>query len=1018
MLIFCSASGQQVIYVKQDASGNNNGRSWDHAYTDLQVALYNSSEGDELWIAEGTYYPTKSNDRNASFHIKSRQKWYGGFQGTEVNEKQRRISRHPTILSGNIGNRTRRSDNAYTIITAIDVDTSTLLNGIDIVEGYANGSSGNNIHDLRGSAAGIYISTENAEITGVKIEQVDFLRNYANGYGAAMVIAGKNGGKAMIYIDICFYYSNKAGKNANLIYAEQLAEDIQHKILDSQIRSGEIASSASEIILNMSGNNQELLFKSNISGNIISAGSNRFLDIINSADQLELEIIDNQLYSSHLDRGIEVTNQGGKVQFNFHENDILDLTHMEGEEDYVLNFKNDGQGEIHAQIIENDFIRNHVTSLINGSELSSLSMESNLMMRNQLIGSAVMLRATNQSLPDVYTTNGVFTYNEGPLFLLDQNGHSSGDWKLTNCTFLSNFTQVTNYDFLGTDTKALMYFLSENQSLLSINNSIFYHENGENQPLIYLKNSTLNFNNNLIQFNQCDDLVIKDGNGSLSCHENVFNSNPILLNLDGRDVQLASCSPAIDIGNESYATEAGVYFDYRNGGQRVQGHNIDAGAVEHAAYSEEQKKLCVLYGDKIEVPDYGEKPYEYSWTNHLGIEGNGIGNLEPGYYLISVTDQIGCPFNVELNLYEEGRFNFTNYDISKGVTFCDGEAVTLESPPHYQVTWPDGSNGDTYTTSEIGPLTIEVKNECISEEYTVELWAYSPQLKNKEVTLCGDDILTLSWREVTEPGTYYDTLKNQIGCDSLITEYLVSRSQREEVSIEGNLTICPDEESLINIVGGNEYLWDSGSLQSSRWLAPGTHYAEVIDNNGCIHELAVDIDTYDNPDWIQDSIITKQAGETITIAISDDSGTIISISPDVKEITFMDHEITFNNNSSGEFEIQILYGDGCVAYENLRIEVPFNEKALIQVSNVLSTTSDQAMKLYSDPSVQILSLKVFDRWGMKVYEQQTGWHQPVSDGWNGSIGNSSVPSGVYVWLLEYIYEGKKLNLTGDITVIH
>jgi len=1018
MLIFCSASGQQVIYVKQDASGSNNGSSWDHAYTDLQVALNNSTEGDELWIAEGTYYPTLDSDRNATFKMKSRQKWYGGFEGTEENEKQRMISRHPTLLSGNIGNRSIISDNAYTVITAIDVDTSTLINGIDIVEGYANGSPGSNIHDLRGSAAGMYISTENAEIAGVKLEQVDFLRNYATGYGAAMVVAGKNGGKAMIHIDICFYYSNKAGKNANLIYAEALAENIQHKILDTQIRSGEIASSASEIILNMSGNNQELLFKSNISGNIISAGENRFLDIINHADHLTLDLVDNQLYSSHLDRGIEVTNHGGTVHFNFHENDILDLTHMEGEEDYILNFKNDGQGEIHAQIIENDFVRNHVTSLINGSELSSLRMESNLMMRNQLIGAAVMLRATDQPLPDFNGSNGVFTYNEGPLFLLNQNGQVLGDWNLTNCTFYSNFTQVSNNDFLGTDSKALMYFLTEGQSPVSINNSIFYHESGEQQPLVYIKNSYLIFNNNLNQFTQCDDVVIKEGNGSLSCNENVFNSNPILLNPDGRDVQLASCSPAIDIGNAVYAVEAGISFDYRNGGPRIQGEKIDAGAVEHKAIPKDQKKVCVAYGDEIELPDYGVYPYVYSWTNHLGEVGNGINDLSPGYYHISITDEIGCPLDVELNLYEEGGFNFINHDISRGVTFCKGEKVTLESPSHYQVIWPDGSNGDTYTTSEIGALTIEVKNDCITEEYTVELWAYSPLFENKEVTLCEEDVLSLTWQEVTEPGIYYDTLKNRIGCDSLITEYVVSRSERKEVSIEGDLTICPDEESLISIIGGNQYLWDSGSLESSLWLPPGAHHAEVIDVNGCIHDLEVDIVAYDNPDWIQDSIITKPAGKSLTIAISDYSGIINGVSPYLDGVTHTDHDITFNNNSSSEFEIQILYGDGCMAFENIRIEVPFNEKALIQVSNVLSTASDQAMKIYSDSSVEILSLKVFDRWGMKVYEQLTGWNQPVSDGWNGSIGNLSVPSGVYVWLLEYMYEGVKLNITGDVTVIH
>jgi hypothetical protein len=75
-------SQTSVIYVKQDATGENNGASWTDAYTDLQSALADASSGDEIWVVGGTYKP--GNERTSTFSLIDGVAVYGGFAGTET----------------------------------------------------------------------------------------------------------------------------------------------------------------------------------------------------------------------------------------------------------------------------------------------------------------------------------------------------------------------------------------------------------------------------------------------------------------------------------------------------------------------------------------------------------------------------------------------------------------------------------------------------------------------------------------------------------------------------------------------------------------------------------------------------------------------------------------------------------------------------------------------------------------------------------------------------------------------
>jgi len=58
-------SAQTTIYVNQNVqSGQQNGSSWADAFPDLQQALSASIDGNEIWVATGTYYPRFGTDRS------------------------------------------------------------------------------------------------------------------------------------------------------------------------------------------------------------------------------------------------------------------------------------------------------------------------------------------------------------------------------------------------------------------------------------------------------------------------------------------------------------------------------------------------------------------------------------------------------------------------------------------------------------------------------------------------------------------------------------------------------------------------------------------------------------------------------------------------------------------------------------------------------------------------------------------------------------------------------------------
>jgi predicted outer membrane repeat protein len=211
-----------VIYVVPGGAGAQTGADWFSA-KELQAALQSATSGDQIWVKAGTYKPTTSSDRGATFQLKSGVALYGGFAGSETNLGQRDPAAHVSVLSGDLlGNdsgliassNATRSDNSYHVVTSNGTDDTAILDGFTITSGNANGNIalrenlGGGIFSFQGSPrlCHIIVRRSSAKFGGggiaydegnASICQATILDNTADDSGGGIFI--RNGTNVVIY---------------------------------------------------------------------------------------------------------------------------------------------------------------------------------------------------------------------------------------------------------------------------------------------------------------------------------------------------------------------------------------------------------------------------------------------------------------------------------------------------------------------------------------------------------------------------------------------------------------------------------------------------------------------------------------------------------------------------------------------------------------------------------------------------------------------------------------------------
>ncbi len=832
------STSNAILYVNTNVQGGNqDGTSWDHAFSDLQDALAVAKCGDNVWVAKGTYFPTTTTDRTISFELPNGVAMYGGFVGTESTLDERDWQTNETILSGDIGVVGDSLDNSHTVVYMEYVDSTTVLDGLSIVKGRTINVLGQApILDRKKSGGGIYVQAMGAvNEVNPKILNCSFLGNYAFNAGGGVFVNGSENGNVSPYFDNCIFLKNRSsyGGGISIIGGSFTAD---WRILNSLFFDNDSGYGVGVSFDLKHGNNDIYIENCNfIEGNSGAAGSGINVNELNGDEYKVLHLI----------------------KCTFENNDGASVIEYVGFSD---------KGEIHVDscIFKNNDNSVGLLSVLFGRPL--VEINNSVFSENENDVGCLLLTGGY-----LITYNSIFNNNSGTLITLFGSGYPI-DALISNCTFYENrklsgqlYEGLISADGFGLG------------GTLNIANSIF-RANFLNSDLdlFSLVDCEATISHSLFDLSNCsyisDDLV--------DCDLGIlFSADPLFQNPNNNDFTLLPCSPAINAGDNAIVNSLGLSTDLA-GNPRVLGGTVDMGAFETPTFSLDSAVValpsCGGVGGAVQFQlSHGCEPYSYAWSDGTN-NGADTSGLAAGDYSFTVTDALGQSVEAQLTILEKPAVTATSiiqqYDCTNIVggmvnimptggtapfayNWSNGSSDNLLTglPPETYVVTVTDANGCTYTDSLVvgstghlllslsaTPYHCQGSNDGVAEIIPLNgtspfMWHWQGGQTDSLVTGLGS-------------GNYSITVTDALGCTDELQFSMVA-SDSLMASANGTDVLCFGQSNGMATIGTNGgsgtfgYLWSNGmDTPTIDQLSPGWYGVTITDElYGCSDASSVNI---------------------------------------------------------------------------------------------------------------------------------------------------------------------------------
>ncbi len=281
-------------------------------------------------------------------------------------------------------------------------------------------------------------------------------------------------------------------------------------------------------------------------------------------------------------------------------------------------------------------------------------------------------------------------------------------------------------------------------------------------------------------------------------------------------------------------------------------------------------------------------------------------------------------------------------------------------------------------------------------------------------TICLGEQVIFKGDTLTQSGEYCVTLSTVSGCDSLVCLSLLASPAPVIDWLVDEVVLCPEDSFKITPLitpPGSEYTWNDGYPSLSRSIVGvGTYTLNVT--NACgqesVRSIHADLTPLPSVDVGLDSTICEDAEILVIPDISDG----------VVDWYWSDGSLDLERVFQDEGIYILTVADSCQqeALDSLQIQVERCIACPVEMPNVFSPNGDGVNDLftfYTECEVNVLSLRVFNRWGGLVYDGRG-----PDAGWNGQVEAREAPMDVYVYILtiDDPVDGERV-IRGDVTLV-
>jgi len=394
----------------------------------------------------------------------------------------------------------------------------------------------------------------------------------------------------------------------------------------------------------------------------------------------------------------------------------------------------------------------------------------------------------------------------------------------------------------------------------------------------------------------------------------------------------------------------------------------------------------------------------------------------PGMYSVTVINTCGSPISSSIVVQQAPSLNFS---VGPDISTCLDMPVTLQAPDGYMnYSWTSAADGSTYNTQAV-IVTPTVNTRYVATartslgcmvKSTIDVTVYMPlpvHLGNDTSFCKGDSILldagsafaSYLWNNgatnatifAYQAGSYSVKAQSPNGCFTSDTLQVLQVYPLPVVKLNPDTALCAGASRILDAgTGYSSYSWQDGSSASMLQVdTTGTYWVRVVDNNGCSGSDTVAItQIFPNPKGFlaPDTVICNGYPNSIAAIGSFDSY-LWSSGETTADITV---------KQAGNYTLTVTDKQGCSATEDIAITT---KQCLfgIYFPNAFTPDGNGANNIYRPVVLGNMiryHLQVFNRWGQQVFATED-----YSRGWDGSVNGAMQPTGTYVWVCRYQFDG-------------